>query len=178
MTGLLFSILMAPSVLAGSGKIKTEFAMKDNSAFTPAIGDPNTVHGSGTFKLDGKGLDDLAFELKFKAEDLLPNTWYRASITIRDTYNAPSELNTADAMVVVGWTKTNKNGKLSFKGRAPMPNPVSVTPAGSVRWRIDQQITRPGFGETNGGCVDCVLVCAPTTKVKLNATGDGLILDS
>lgn len=174
----LLSIAAAPAVEAGGGKIKTEFEMKDNTAFTPDIAPLGTVegHGSGKFELASEDLDNLEFKLKFKADDLLPHTWYRASITIRDTYAAPSATNTADHMVVVGWTKTNGEGKLNFKGKAIMPDPTLVTP-GATEWRIDQQITLPSLTPVViGGCVDCILVCAPTTKVKLNADGDGLVL--
>ena len=33
-------------------------------------------------------------------------------------------------------------------------------------WRIDQQIRQLGSGEL-GNCVECILVCSPTTKVEL-----------
>ena len=74
----------------------------------------------------------------------------------------------ADHTVVVGWTKTNGEGVLSFEGNAVTPNPALATP-GATHWRIDQQITLLTLtNTTTGGCVDCILVCTPTTKVKLS----------
>ena len=66
--------------------------------------------------------------------------------------------------------KTNGDGKLKFKGKGEFPNVFDppVTP-GTDRWRIDQQIRKLGNDpRVIGNCVECILVCAPTTKVELD----------
>ncbi len=88
---ILLSVWASPIVEA-DGDIVFDFKLKDNPAFTndiPPIGTPehpDEVHGSGTFKLDGD-LDDLEYELKIEAHDLLADNWYHLSVTeVNETY--------------------------------------------------------------------------------------------
>ena len=176
LAGILLSIGASPVVEADGDKIKSSFDMKDNPAFTPGVAPAGEeVHGSGKFELDGKDLDNLKFKYKVKANDLKPNTWYQASISIRDLTDPNSD--GPDDVVIAGYAKTDKKGKFKFEGKAVLPNPTVSSPKGIVSgWRIDQQIRLPAHPHTIlGKCEDCILVCAPTTKVQLNAAGDGLI---
>ena len=173
---LLLRIATAATVLAFGGNVKSTFAMKDNPTFTPDIAPIGTeeAHGSGKFRLDGEDLNNLKFRYQVKAFDLMPDTWYQASITVRDLTDPNTD--GPDDTVVVGWAQTNAIGRLNFAGTAVLPDPTGTSPQGIVSgWRIDQQIRLPGAGTLLNGCVDCVLVCSPTTKVQLNPSGDGLI---
>ena len=167
----LLSIGATATVLADNGNIFSEFKLVENSLFV----DPMGASGSGTFELDGRDLDNLKLKYKVKADNLMPKTWYKAAIVIRDLTDP--NLDGPDDTVVVGFHKTNANGSLNFVGKAVLPDPTDSSPNGIVSgWRIDQHLSlAAGPGTDRNHCVDCVLVCMPTTHVQLNAAGDGLI---
>ena len=163
MTGLLFSIMMAPSVLAEDtrNQIRSSFEMHDNPLFTdpvPGIGahDDHSsgslggprFHGNGTFKLNNMDLDNLRFSMRIDAHDLEPNTWCEGWVSVRDLKEAAT--NGADGDVMVGRAKTNRNGDLRFGGSAALPNPTGLdTPDGWVAadgWRIDQRLVQVDLG--------------------------------
>ena len=168
-TTLALSVSGAPPVEAG-GDIESEFAMVDNPDFTPGDGFGAAGSGSGEFELDGDDLDDLEFELEVEAHGLMPNTWYDIRVTVRVGFTAGKAFPIAS--VVAGGAMTNDEGEFEAEGEGVIPN-VFTAPGGE--WRIDQQVVLPGSG-TEENCVDCILVCAPTTKVVLNDDADGLVL--
>ena len=105
-----------------------------------------------------------------EAEDLMPNTWYYLSATVREVIDGDFGMSGGTvpvAMNVVGAARTDGEGRLEFTGVGVLPN-VFDSPAtpGVTQWRIDQQVRQLGSGEL-GNCVECILVCAPTTKVEL-----------
>ena len=169
-TGLLFTIVMVPSVIAEGGKITMSFDLVDNTTFTPDIPPLGTTeaHGSGKIEINGHNLDNLKFKLKMAGEDLTPNTWYYLSVTVREGDAGGA---VPVALAVAGMAKTDGAGDLEFTGDGVLPN---VFESGATEWRIDQQIRLLGNG-IKANCVECILVCAPTTLVKLNAAGDGLV---
>ena len=188
-TGLLFSIIMVPSVLAGNSnnKINSTFAMHDNTntPFTPELGgflshhsDPDATadeetHGSGTFSLNPHALKNLKFSVTIEAHGLAANTEYGISVSVRDI---PGVLDGPDGDVEVGKATTDGDGNLTFEGSAVLPNPVEVSPEGKTTgWRIDQRITLDGQDTNLNNCIDCTLVCSPTTKVMLNKNGNQLV---
>ena len=76
------------------------------------------------------------------------------------------------ALFVVGMARTNAGGELEFEGEGAFAPGTFDT---GTQWRIDQQVRKLGKLPTNqGNCVECILVCAPTTRVVLNDDGDGL----
>lgn len=189
MTGLLLSLIMVPSVLAGktNNKINSTYDMHDNTntPFTPELGgflshhdDPTATteqetHGSGTFSLNPHALKNLKFSITIEASDLAINTEYGISVSIRDI---PGLLDGPDGDVEVGMATTDGAGNLTFEGSAVLPNPVEVSPEGiATGWRIDQRITLFGQGTNLNNCINCTLVCSPTTKVMLNKNGNQLI---
>jgi len=120
--------------------------------------------------LNGRDLDNLDFEMAIEAEDLMPNTWYYLSATVREVVGGDFGMGGGTvpvASVVVGTVRTDGTGRLEFEGEGVLPNvfDTPVTP-GVTQWRIDQQVRQLGSGEL-GNCVECILVCSPTTKVEL-----------
>lgn len=168
LTILVLSISGAPPIEA-HGDIESEFAMVDNPTFTPGDGAGAGGSGSGEFELDGEDLNDLEFELEVEADGLMPNTLYEIRVTVRLGFTAGKALPIAS--VVAGSAMTNDEGEFEAEGEGVIPN-VFTAPG---EWRIDQQVVLPGSG-TENNCVECALVCAPTTKVVLNDDGDGLVL--
>ena len=167
LTGLLLSAAAAP--VEADGDIESEFDMVQNTAFVNV--DPGTVGagGSGEFELDGEDLDDLEFELEVEADGLLANTLYQISISVRAGHGAPFAVPLVTVIAGSAWT--NGQGELEAEGEAVIPNIFGGASAGD-KWRIDQQVLRPGAGPGPAACVDCVLVCAPTTPIVLNDDGE------
>ena len=171
LAGVVLNSAGVPSAEAGGkgNHIETKFAMIDNPDFTPGDGFGAAGSGSGEFELDGDDLDDLEFELEVEAHGLMPNTWYDIRVTVRVGFKAGKDPTIAS--VVAGGAMTNDEGEFEAEGEGVIPN-VFTAPG---EWRIDQQVVLPGSG-TENNCVECALVCAPTTKVVLNDDGDGLVL--
>ena len=175
LTLLVFSIFGGESAEAGGKDIKTKFNFVQN----PALVDPVVPgrSGKGEFKLDGRDLDKLKFELnKVKASGLEPNAWYYLAVTTREVVGGDFGGAGGDVPVgfaVAGMARADDEGRLKFKGKGVLPN-VFDDPviSGVTEWRIDQQIRQLGSGEF-GNCNECILVCAPTTKVRLD--GDKLV---
>ncbi len=171
LTSLVLSISGAPPVEA-HGDIESEFAMAQNTSFVTV--EPNTLGagGSGEFELDGDDLDDLEFELEVEAHGLLANTLYQIAVSVRkgnaSAFDFPVEV------VVVGSAMTNDQGELEAEGEGVIPNVFGEASPGD-EWRFDQQVLRLGIGPGPAACVDCVLVCRPTTLVVINDDGDGLV---
>ena len=178
LAGLVLSVVASAPVVADD-EIVTEFDLVDNADFTADIA-PGGVqeHGSGTIELDGGDLDDLEFEVTYEARDLEANTWYYLSVTVRETFVG---ISVPVAVVVVGMARTDGSGELEFEGEGVLPNvfddfPITPGLVADAEWRIDQQVRKLGKTPTNQNeCVECILVCAPTTKVVLNEDGDGLV---
>ncbi len=166
LTGLVLSVSGGPPVEAhdeeADDEIESRFDLVDNPLFTPGGG-----AGEGKFELDGEDLDKLKFKLKMEAHGLTPNTWYYLAVTVREGFGG---VQTPVAIAVAGMARTDSDGKLEFKGKGVLPNVFD----GPGPWRIDQQIRKLGSG-TRNFCVECILVCSPTTKVELNDDGDGLV---
>ena len=174
LTSLVFSISGTPPVEADGKKIKSEFNLVENPAFVDPV--TGIASGEGEFELDGKNLDKLKFKLNMAAEDLTPNTWYYLSVTVREVEDGafgPAGGNVPVGFAVAGMARTDDDGELEFEGKGILPNVFDdpVTP-GVTEWRIDQQVRQLGSGD-KGNCVECILVCAPTTKVEL--VGDRLV---
>ena len=164
---LLLSIGTAATVQAhNEEKIKTKFDMNAPSLPGDVVLDKGSS-GSGVIKIDGDSLD---FDLKIKGEGLTPNTEYQISIQIRSELGAP--VKPADVIIVAGSAWTNHHGRLNARGGGT----IDLGELSGSEWRIDQQILRIGSGAGSEACEDCILVCAPTTKVMLNETGDGLVV--
>ena len=164
---------------APAGAQTTAFALWDNPQFTPNLpGSPpgREDHGTGTFTFNSDDeLEDLRIWMDIEVSDLTPNTWYGASVSIRDLVTH-HHLQPADGDVEMGRAKTDENGNLRFRGAARLPNPMEVSPEGADSgWRIDQFITQVDLGTDIFNCVNCVLSCHPATKVMLNSDGDGLV---
>lgn len=160
LTSLVLSLSGAPPAEAGGKKINSEFNLVENPSFV----DPITgASGEGEFELNGKNLDKLKFELEIDAEDLTPNAWYYLSVTVRETFDGGI---VPVAIVVVGMARADDEGRLEFEGRGVLPNVFEDPTPGVSTWRIDQQVRQLGSGE-KGNCVECILVCSPTTKVEL-----------
>ena len=162
---LLLSITSAATVQAHNEEIKTKFDMNAPSLPDDVVLDEGSS-GRGVIKIDGDSLD---FDLKIKGEGLTPNTEYQISIQIRSELGAP--VKPADVIIVAGSAWTNHHGRLNARGRGT----IDLEELSGSEWRIDQQILRIGSGAGSEACVDCILVCAPTTKVMLNEAGDGLV---
>ena len=181
---LVLSISGRPSAEAhdeeADDEIKTNFNLVDNPMFTPVAPGhgPAEKHGEGEIKIDGEDLDKLKFKVEYKTDAgfLDNNTWYYLSVTVREDFGGGA---VPVALVVVGMAKTDDEGRLEFKGKGVLPNVFDppATPGFTLdKWRIDQQVRKLGKLPTNqNNCVECILVCAPTTKVVLNGDGDGLI---
>ena len=169
---LVFSISGGPSAEAhdeeADDEIKSEFNLVENASFV----DPITgASGEGEFELNGENLDKLKFKLEIDAEDLTPNAWYYLSVTVRETFDGGI---VPVAIAVAGMARADDEGRLEFEGKGVLPNVFENPTPGVTTWRIDQQVRQLGSGE-KGNCVECILVCSPTTKVELNDDGDGLI---
>ena len=171
LTSLVLSISGGPPAEAhdeeADDEIKTNFNLVDNSTFTPNIGPVGAeTHGSGKFELDSENLDKLKFKLKIEAKDLEDNTWYYLAVTVREVVDGKflaAGKNVPVGFAVAGMARTNGDGELEFKGKGVLPN---VFESGVTEWRIDQQVRILGGADGNN-CVECILVCAPTTKVEL-----------
>ena len=111
--------------------------------------------------------------MNYKAADLDPNTWYYLAVTVREApdganNNFPGGVSPV-ALNVVGMARTDDEGRLEFESEGELPN-VFDHPAttGVKHWRIDQRVRKLGLEPTEkDNCVECILVCRPTTKVEL-----------
>ena len=158
LTGTTLIMSGAPVQAGGQpSHIESDFRMVENEPFTPI---PGTGAGSGSFTLNGKHLQNVNLEIE--ANGLAPNTEYYLAVTVRNGFDgtiAPIE------EVFVGTATTNGVGRLEFKGKGVIP--AEAFDVGTI-WRIDQQVRIVGgLGGTLDVCFECVLVCRPTTKVKL-----------
>ena len=183
MTGLLFSIILASGVLAGpkNNEFTTVYDMRDNGTFVP--GGSNDDFGNGAFRfISPNALNNLKFSVTVDVSGLDPGEQYGISVSVRDL-GTPATAG-PDGDVEVGKAIADDLGNLKFTGTAILPNPMEVSADGAtnadplkVGWRIDQRITLVDSNPSPGlnKCVDCVLVCAPTTKVILNEQGTGLV---
>ncbi|MCH8186419.1 MAG: hypothetical protein IH862_10005 [Chloroflexi bacterium] len=185
---LVFSISGGPSAEAhdeeDDDEIKTKFDLVENTALVHPITGASGLLADGLggkIEIDGEDLDKLKFKVKYKAQGLEPNTWYYLAVTVRESHTdgTPDETFPGGikpvAIAVAGMARTDGAGRLEFEGKGVLPNvfddPVT---SGVSKWRIDQQVRQIGSGELRN-CVECILVCRPTTKVELNEDGDGLI---
>lgn len=159
LAGLVLIVVTSAPVEAGAKKIKTNFNLVENTSFV-ATTTRRGAMGTGQFKLDGH-LDSLEFQVRFKADGLLPNEVYSLRVTVREGFGG---ISVPVHAVVVGTVRTDHKGRLNFKGGGVLENVFD--PSGVTTWRIDQQVTRAGIG-TENDCVECVLVCSPTTKIEL-----------
>lgn len=157
LTLLVLSITRGPFAEAGGKDIKTKFNLVENKDFIVPMG----ASGTGEFELNGRDLDNLKFKVKYKAQGLEKNTWYYLGVTVREGFGG---ISVPVHAVVVGTVRTDHKGRLNFKGGGVLENVFD--PSGVTTWRIDQQVTRAGIG-TENDCVECVLVCSPTTKIEL-----------
>ena len=168
LAGLVLTVVAsAPAPVEAGGDIETEFNLVDNPKFTPNIGPVGAEpHGSGEFELDG---DTLEFELDIDAEDLVAGELYRLTVTVRNVtggdFGAAGDL-PPSLIVTVGTATADDEGRLEFEGEGVFPADAFDT---GTEWRIDQQVRLDGSpgGTLPGSCVECILVCAPTTKVRL-----------
>lgn len=160
LAGLLLSIGTEQPVEA-HGDIESRFRLVENPAFIEPI---TGAVGHGVFNLDGSDLDNLKYDLEIGAEGLESNAWYYLSVTVRENFDGGA---VPVAMAVAGMARTDNKGRLEFVGKGVLPNVFAPNVNKGVKtWRIDQQIRKLGSGE-KGNCVECILVCAPTTKVEL-----------
>lgn len=163
LAGLLLSMGASP-VVEAHGDIVSEFSLVDNPLFTPGDGLGAGGSGTGVFNLDGRDLDDLKYDLEMEAEGLMPNTWYYLSVTVREGFGGVA---VPVAIAVAGMARTDGRGNLEFVGHGVLPNVFAPNVNNGVKtWRIDQQVRLLG-SPTENFCVECILVCAPTTKVEL-----------
>lgn len=173
LAGLMLSIGASP-VVEAHGDIVSEFALVDNPLFTPGDGFGAGGSGNGVFKLDGRHLDDLEFDLNMDAEDLMPDTWYYLAVTVREGFGGVA---VPVAFAVAGMARTDGAGRLEFEGEGVLPNVFDDPSPGITTWRIDQQVRLLG-SPTENFCVECTLVCSPTTKVELNGDGQLVLFDT
>ena len=166
LAGGLLSVARAPSVEAGGNgnHIETKFSLVENPLF---VADPPSLGASGKGKFDfntKKG----EFNLNVDAGGLVPGEVYRVTQTVR---HGKSGFDPAVIILDEEVTADSK-GRISFMTKHVALDIFAVGAVGDgPNWRIDQQIRLTGSG-TTGGCVDCILVCSPTTKI--NAVGDEL----
>ena len=168
LTSLVLSVSGAPP-LEAHGDIESVFGLgqgpRDANGvpfLTPNIDPAVAPSGTGEFELDGD-LDDLEFELQIEAEGLLPNTEYDLTVSLREGHGG---LQPVVAFVSAGTATTDDEGRLEFEGEGAFDAGLFTT--GSTLWRFDQQIRGAGGGGTEPTfCVDCIIVCFPTTLVEL-----------
>ncbi len=156
-TGVKFS---TEQPVEAHGDIETKFRLVENPAFIEPI---TGAVGHGVFNLDGD-LDNLKFDLEIEAQGLESSTWYYLAVTVREGFDGTA---VPVAIAVAGMARTNSRGNLEFVGHGVLPNVFAPNVNTGVKtWRIDQQVRQLGSGEL-ANCVECILVCAPTTKVEL-----------
>ena len=162
-------IMSSASVEArGQNHVKNKFIMVENPTFTPATGG---LSGSGKLDLNTKKDE---YKLKIRAEGLEPGTVYRVTQTVRHSTSG-----LASAVIILDVEVTaDKKGRIKFKTNhvALDADLLEATGAPGVgpNWRIDQQVRLAGSGDPSGVCMDCILVCAPTTKIHIE---DGKIVE-
>ncbi len=182
LTSLVLTISGAPPVEA-DGDIESEFdlgqgprvpatgipgfpeLMPGDPVITPNIPAIEAPSGSGEFELDGD-LDDLGFELEIEAEGLVPGAWYFLGVTLRKGHGGLQPF-VENGVVDAGMARADAEGRLEFEGEGAFEADLFT---GSTLWRFDQQIRRadgPGGGAEPTWCVNCILVCFPTTLVEL-----------
>ena len=173
LAGVLLSI-GAAAVVEAHGDIEAEFGLgqgpRDAAGIpflTPNIDPAVAPSGTGKFEIDGESLE---FELAIEAEGLAPYTEYTLSVSLREGHGG---LQPAVTFVSAGTATTDGDGRLEFEGEAEFDEALFAGAAPGSKWRFDQQIR----GEGGGGaqptwCVDCIIVCFPTTLVELNDDGE------
>ena len=174
LAGLVLIVVASAPAEAGGKQIKSSFDLVENTGLVSPITGASGLRADGLggeIRFNGRNPDQLGFELKMAAKDLVPHTWYYLAVTVREAPdgengNFPGGVKPV-AFAVAGMTRTDDVGRLEFKGKGLLPNVFDFPETSGVdHWRIDQQVRRIGDGELNN-CVECILVCAPTTKVKL-----------
>ncbi len=176
LAGLVLIVVASAPAEAGGKQIKNSFNLVENPTFVSPINGASGMLADGLggeIRFNGQNPDQLGFELKMAAKDLEPLTWYYLAVTVRESHTdgTPDETFPGGikpvAIAVAGMARTDGAGRLEFEGKGVLPNvfddPVT---SGVTKWRIDQQVRQIGSGEL-GNCVECILVCAPTTKVEL-----------
>ena len=153
--------IASSSVVEADGKgnhIGNKFVMVENQPLTP----PTDASGSGQLSFNTKKGE---FDLTVKAQGLEPGVVYHVRQTIRNGMagNVPALATLFDVAVVA-----DSNGNIKV-ARKHVSLDILNIPGIDVNgpWRIDQQITREGVGNASGNCLDCVLVCRPTTKISI-----------
>ena len=144
-----------------SNLIESKFEMVENKAFTPGDGD---LSGRGEFTYDPKKGE---FDITVKAEGLEPGILYNVTATIREGKSGGVPAVATFFNVAVA---ADDNGKIKVTRKHRLLELLNLAPGdGSNNWRIDQQVRLAGVGDagTIGGCVDCILVCRPTTPISL-----------
>ena len=146
---------------ARGNHIDSKFELVANPMFTPGDDD---LSGSGKFAYDPKKGE---FDITVEAEGLEPGELYNVTATIREgkAGGVPAVAKFFNVAVVA-----DDNGKIKVTRKHRFLELLNEAPGdGSNNWRIDQQIRLAGVGDvgTVGGCVDCILVCSPTTKISL-----------
>ncbi len=174
LAGLVLIVVVSAPAEAGGKQIKSSFNLVENPGLVfPLLGASGLLADGlgGEIRFNGQNPNQLGFELKMAAKDLESLTWYYLAVTVREAPDGASGTFPGGvkpvAIAVAGMTRTDDAGRLEFKGRGLLPNVFDFPETSGVdHWRIDQQVRRIGDGELNN-CVECILVCAPTTKVKL-----------
>ena len=157
LSSLVLSISGAPPAEAGGNNIKNKFDLVENPDL---VQPPPALGASGEGKIDfntKKG----EFNLTVTARGLVPGTIYRVRQTVRNgtAGDTPADADVLDEAVVA-----DSNGEIKFTKKHVELNLLNIGPG--PNWRIDQQIVLAGTGHTPN-CIDCILVCSPTTKVSL-----------
>ena len=159
LAGLLLSIAGVPTIEAGGkgNHIETNFALIENTTFVFPVG----ATGQGKFDFNTKKGE---FNLSAKAEGLVSGETYRVRATVRNTFDGKAAV---AAIILDVPVVADGNGEIAVTRKHVALELLKVAPDdGSHNWRIDQQLVLTGIG-TKFTCVDCILVCAPTTKVSL-----------
>ncbi len=143
---------------AKGNHIDSKFELWENPSFTAGIGG---LSGKGKFAYDPKKGE---FDITLEAEGLTPGELYNVTAGIREGTAGGTNPQTIfyDVAVVA-----DDNGKIKVTRKHRFLELLNEAPGdGSNNWRIDQEVRLAGVG-TTGGCVDCILVCRPTTKISL-----------
>ncbi len=149
--------------------IEDEFTMVENPAFVNATEGP--AAGTGSIEANVVGESGFQFAMEMDATKLRPNTVYTITAAVRAGQGSPVG-RPADADVFVGQGYTDTAGTLHFEGQAVFPAIFGIGGEEATKWRVDYQIRLSGSGEGLGGCTDCVLVCAPPTKIEKDGDGN------
>ncbi len=157
LVGVSLNLARAPSAEAGDNVFTNPFVLGENLTFV----DPQGTTGGGEIRFNTK---NGTFLLKIHAENLVPGTVYRVTQTVRHSTSG-----LAPAVIILDVEVTaDREGRIKYVTTKPIF--LNIFTVGAVgdgpNWRIDQQLRLTGSG-TKGGCVDCLLVCSPTTKINV-----------